>query len=164
MLPLLTAIRISKLAPKKGRGDKGMKKMNNMKKIVAFFKPRRLDAVRNCMAEFGYNDAHYSYLKGPSIKEIVWQGKTYVVELLPKAKMEAIVADTDVEKIVSKITEIVRSTPSRLALGEEAEFALRLKGEEIGSGESASGRWVRMTPARETAVSGEELEIVEIRA
>jgi nitrogen regulatory protein PII len=154
----------TKLTNKRGEEIKEMKEVNKMKRIVAFFKPRRLDAVRECMAEFGYEDAHYSYLKGPSVKEIVWQGKTYVVELLPKAKMEAIVADNDVERIVSRITEIVRNTPSKLALGEEAEFALRLKGEEIGSGESAGGRWVRMTPARETAVSGEELETVEIRA
>ncbi len=134
-----------------------------MKKIVAFFKPRRLDAVKECMLGFGYDNAHYSYLKGPSVKEIVWQGKTYVVELLPKAKMEVVVNDADLEKIVSRITEVVRTTPNNLSMGEEAEFALRLKGEEIGS-HSARGRWVRMTPAAETSVPEQELEVVEIRA
>jgi nitrogen regulatory protein P-II 1 len=140
------------------KGDK------EMKKIVAFFKPKRLDAVREGMNSFGYENVRYSYVKGPSVKEIVWQGKTYVVELLPKAKMEAIVTDTDVERVVSKVTELVRSTPTDLAMGEEAEFALRLKGEEIGS-HGTRGRWVRLTPASNTVLTDEEqLETIEIRA
>lgn len=134
-----------------------------MKKIVAFFKPRRLDTIKECMLGFGYDEARYSYIKGPSVKEITWQGKTYVVELLPKARMEVIVADTDVEKVVSKITEVVRTTPTSLPLGEEAEFALRLKSEDIGS-HNKGGRWVRMTPAREPQIHDEELEVIEIRA
>ncbi|HHT9120444.1 MAG TPA: P-II family nitrogen regulator [Candidatus Hypogeohydataceae bacterium YC41] len=135
-----------------------------MKKIVAFFKPKRLDVIKECMLEFGYDNVRFSYIKGPTIKEIVWQGKTYVAELLPKAKMEVIVTDSDVEKVVSKVTEIVRRTPASPALGEEAEFALRLKGEDIGS-HGARGRWVRMTPAQEEpSVTEEELETIEIRA
>jgi hypothetical protein len=77
--------------------------------------------------------------------------------------MEVIVADTDVEKVVSKITEVVRTTPTNLPLGEEAEFALRLKSTDIGSHDKG-GRWVRMSPARETQVHDEELEVIEIRA
>lgn len=134
-----------------------------MKKIVAFFKPKRLDAVRECMSGFGYENARFSYIKGPSVKEVVWQGKTYTVELLPKAKMEAIVADADLEKVVNKVTSIVRSSPTNLEMGEEVEFALRLKGEDIDSSR-ASGRWVRMTPTHEIATPHEGLEVVEIRA
>ena len=134
-----------------------------MKKIVAFFKPRRLDAIKECMLGFGYEDARYSYIKGPSVKEIIWQGKTYVVELLPKARMEVIVDDADVEKVVSKVTELVRITPATQSLGGEAEFALRLKSEDIGMPHT-SGRWVKMTPAKETSASEEELEVIEIRS
>lgn len=134
-----------------------------MKKIVAFFKPGKLEEVKECMSGLGYSDIMYSYLKGPTVKEIIWQGKRYEVELLPKAKMEVVVADVDVQEIVDRVTQIVRKSPEHSGLGEEAEYALRLKGEDIGR-PATSGRWVRMTPAHEAAAAHGELETVEIRA
>lgn len=135
-----------------------------MKKIVTFFKPSKIEAVKECLSELGYEDARYSYCKGPTVKEIVWQGKRYEVELLPKARMEVVVDDSDVEDVVNRITQLVRTRPEGSKLGEEAEYALRLKGEDIGHPATTGGRWVRMTPAHEAAPHHEELAVVEIRA
>lgn len=131
-----------------------------MKKIVAFFKPGRLEAIKESMLGFGYKDVRWSYIKSHTLdREIVWKGKTYVVEILPKAKMEAIVADADTEKIVNRVTELVRSRPAGPGLNSDIEYALKVKGEA-----RSKGRWVRLTPAGEAPASHEPLEVVEIRA
>lgn len=79
-----------------------------MKKIEAIIKPFKLDDVKEALNEIGIQGMTISEVKGygrqKGHKEI-YRGAEYVVDFIPKIKIELVVEATWVDKVVEKIQE-----------------------------------------------------------
>ncbi len=83
-----------------------------MKLITAIIKPFRLDDVRNALAEVGVNGMTVSEVKGFGRQRghtELYRGAEYVVDFLPKAKIEVAVSDDLVERAVESIATASRT-------------------------------------------------------
>ncbi len=77
-----------------------------MKKIEAIVRPEKFNIVRDALTELGYPGMTVTEVKGHGCQKgisEVWRGRRYRVDLLSKIKMEIVVKDADVEKIVNTI-------------------------------------------------------------
>ena len=77
-----------------------------MKRVEAVIKPFKLEDVKDALAEIGIDGMTVSEVKGYGRQKghsELYRGAEYVVDFLPKIKMEMIVADEDVEKVTSTI-------------------------------------------------------------
>ena len=83
-----------------------------MKKIEAIIKPFKLDEVKEALNEIGLKGTTVSEVKGfgrqKGHKEI-YRGAEYVVDFLPKIKIEIIVEASMVEKVVQTIIDSART-------------------------------------------------------
>ena len=79
-----------------------------MKKIEAIIKPFKLDDVKEALNEIGIKGMTISEVKGygrqKGHKEI-YRGAEYVVDFIPKVKLEIIVDAAQVDQVVAKIKE-----------------------------------------------------------
>lgn len=79
-----------------------------MKRIEAIVRTGKVADVSAALKKVGYSGLMISEIEGhgtqKGLEEQV-RGKTYKVELMTKARVEAVVKDADVEKIVSAIRE-----------------------------------------------------------
>src|SRR5210317_43504 len=77
-----------------------------MKKIEAIIKPFKLDDVKEALNDMGIKGMTISEVKGygrqKGHKEI-YRGAEYIVDFIPKAKMEIIVEASQVDEVVEKI-------------------------------------------------------------
>jgi nitrogen regulatory protein P-II 2 len=108
-----------------------------MKLITAIIKPFRLDDVRNALAEVGVNGMTVTEVKGFGRQRghtELYRGAEYVVDFLPKAKVEVAVADDLVERAVEAITTASRT--GKVGDGKifviDLEQALRIRTGETG--------------------------------
>jgi nitrogen regulatory protein P-II 1 len=77
-----------------------------MKKIEAIIKPFKLDDVRDALDDIGISGMTITEVKGCGRQKghtELYRGAEYVVDFLPKVKLETVVADDMVEKAVSAI-------------------------------------------------------------
>ncbi|HEX7063259.1 MAG TPA: P-II family nitrogen regulator [Woeseiaceae bacterium] len=77
-----------------------------MKLVTAIIKPFRLDDVRNALNEVGVQGMTVSEVKGFGRQRghtELYRGAEYVVDFLPKAKVEVAVADERVEEVIEAI-------------------------------------------------------------
>ena len=112
-----------------------------MKKIEAIIKPFKLDDVREALSEIGVTGMTVLEVKGFGRQKghtELYRGAEYVVDFLPKVKIEAVVAEDQVERCVEVISEAARTgkigdgkifvTPVerivRIRTGEENESAI----------------------------------------
>jgi len=78
-----------------------------MKLITAIIKPFRLDDVRNALNEEGVHGMTVTEVKGFGRQRghtELYRGAEYVVDFLPKSKVEVAVADDQVERVIEAIT------------------------------------------------------------
>ena len=83
-----------------------------MKKIEAIIKPFKLDEVKEALAEIGVHGMTVTEVKGfgrTGGKKEVYRGSAYVVDFVPKVKIEIIVPDESVRQVVAAITEAART-------------------------------------------------------
>ena len=83
-----------------------------MKKIEAIIRLESVDAVRNALSDVGVTGLMISEIEGHGTQKGVvqqWRGEKYKVDLLPKAKIEIIVKDQDVERISKAIIDSART-------------------------------------------------------
>ncbi len=74
-----------------------------MKNIVAVIKPFKLDEVKQALAELGVQGMTVTEVKGFGRQRgqtEVYRGAEYVVEFLPKVRIELVVQDDMVEKVI----------------------------------------------------------------
>jgi len=79
-----------------------------MKLVTAIVKPFRLDDVRNALSEVGVQGMTVSEVKGFGRQRghtELYRGAEYVVDFLPKAKVEIAVSDDMVERVVEAIID-----------------------------------------------------------
>ena len=83
-----------------------------MKLVTAIVKPFRLDDVRNALSEVGIAGMTVSEVKGFGRQRghtELYRGAEYVVDFLPKTKIEVAVSDDIVERVVEAIIEAAKT-------------------------------------------------------
>ncbi len=83
-----------------------------MKKIEAIIKPFKLDEVREALSEIGVTGLTVAEVKGFGRQKghtELYRGAEYVVDFLPKVKVELIVADGLVERAIEAIVKAART-------------------------------------------------------
>ncbi len=80
-----------------------------MKMITAIIKPFRLDEVREALAECGVNGLTVTEVKGFGRQKghtELYRGAEYVVDFLPKVKVEVVVRSEEVDHCVDAIVQV----------------------------------------------------------
>ncbi|HUD24836.1 MAG TPA: P-II family nitrogen regulator [Burkholderiaceae bacterium] len=83
-----------------------------MKQITAIIKPFKLDEVREALADVGVTGLTVTDVKGFGRQKghtELYRGAEYVVDFLPKIKIEAVVPDALVERSIDAITRAART-------------------------------------------------------
>lgn len=83
-----------------------------MKKIEAVIKPFKLDEVREALSEVGVTGLTVTEVKGFGRQKghtELYRGAEYVVDFLPKVKIEIVVADNAVEAAIEAIIKAART-------------------------------------------------------
>ncbi|MDZ7791126.1 MAG: P-II family nitrogen regulator [Xanthomonadales bacterium] len=108
-----------------------------MKLITAIIKPFKLDDVRDALGEVGVTGMTVSEVKGFGRQKghtELYRGAEYVVDFLPKLKLEIAVPDDDADRVVETIVETASS--GRIGDGKifvsDVERAVRIRTGEEG--------------------------------
>ena len=92
-----------------------------MKKIDAIIKPFKLDEVREALAEVGIEGLTVTEVKGFGRQKghtELYRGAEYVIDFLPKMKLEIVVSD----KMVDKVIETIKNTAQTGKIGDGKIF------------------------------------------
>lgn len=109
-----------------------------MKMITAIIKPFKLDDVRQAVADIGIQGITVTEVKGFGRQRghtELYRGAEYVVDFLPKAKIELAVADDIAEQVIEAISDTART--GKIGDGKifvtELTQAIRIRTGETGS-------------------------------
>ncbi len=109
-----------------------------MKLITAIIKPFKLDDVRQAVADIGIQGITVTEVKGFGRQRghtELYRGAEYVVDFLPKAKIELAVADDIAEQVIEAITNTART--GKIGDGKifvtNLEQAIRIRTGETGA-------------------------------
>lgn len=83
-----------------------------MKKIEAIIKPFKLDEVREALSEIGVTGLTVTEVKGFGRQKghtELYRGAEYVVDFLPKVKLEVVVADSLLDRAMEAIITAART-------------------------------------------------------
>ena len=83
-----------------------------MKKIEAIVKPFKLDEVREALSEVGVTGLTVTEVKGFGRQKghtELYRGAEYVVDFLPKVKIEVVVAEKQVDSAIEAIVKSART-------------------------------------------------------
>lgn len=110
-----------------------------MKKVEAIIKPFKLDEVKEALGEVGVQGMTVTEVKGfgrTGGKKEVYRGSAYVVDFVPKVKIEVVVPDAMVSAVVDAIEKSART--GRIGDGKifvlPIDEALRIRTGERGEG------------------------------
>ena len=108
-----------------------------MKLVTAIVKPFKLDEVREALAELGVNGLTLTEVKGFGRQKghtELYRGAEYVVDFLPKVKIEAAVPDDLLEQCLEAIQKSART--GKIGDGKifvfDIEQAIRIRTGETG--------------------------------
>jgi nitrogen regulatory protein PII len=90
------------------RGQRNLPRETRMKMVMAIIKPFKLDDVREALADIGVQGITVSEVKGFGRQKghtELYRGAEYVVDFLPKIKIEIAVADDQYERVVEALRE-----------------------------------------------------------
>ena len=83
-----------------------------MKMVTAIIKPFKLDEVREALSDIGVQGITVTEVKGFGRQKghtELYRGAEYVVDFLPKVKIEAAVADDILERVIETIESAART-------------------------------------------------------
>ena len=83
-----------------------------MKMVTAIIKPFKLDEVREALSDIGVQGITVTEVKGFGRQKghtELYRGAEYVVDFLPKAKIELVVADSGVDAAIESIVKAART-------------------------------------------------------
>jgi nitrogen regulatory protein P-II 1 len=83
-----------------------------MKKIEAIIKPFKLDEVREALSDLGVSGLTVTEVKGFGRQKghtELYRGAEYVVDFLPKVKVEVIIGDALVERAIESLVRAART-------------------------------------------------------
>lgn len=108
-----------------------------MKQVTAIIKPFKLDEVREALAEVGVNGLTVTEVKGFGRQKghtELYRGAEYVVDFLPKIRVEMVVADEAVDRVIEAIVRAART--GKIGDGKifvsAVEQAIRIRTSESG--------------------------------
>jgi len=90
----------------------GLTERQNMKLVTAIIKPFKLDEVREALSAMGVQGITVTEVKGFGRQKghtELYRGAEYVVDFLPKVKIEAAVADDLVDRVIEAIEGAART-------------------------------------------------------
>jgi nitrogen regulatory protein P-II 2 len=109
-----------------------------MKMVIAIIKPFKLDDVRSALHEVGVAGVTATEVKGFGRQKghtELYRGAEYVVDFLPKVKLEVVVDDGIVDQVIEAIT--TAASTGKIGDGKifvtNIEQAVRIRTGEIGS-------------------------------
>jgi nitrogen regulatory protein P-II 1 len=88
------------------------KRGRNVKKVEAVIKPFKLDEVKEALHDVGVSGITVTEAKGFGRQKghtELYRGAEYVVDFLPKVKLEVVVDDDQVDRVVEAITNSART-------------------------------------------------------
>lgn len=110
-----------------------------MKKIEAIIRAEKMDSVRRALEEISSPGLMITEIEGHGKQGGItrqWRGKEYKVELLPKIKIEIVIRDQDVERVIKTIIESAKT--GEIGDGKifiyPVENAIRIRTGENGEG------------------------------
>ena len=108
-----------------------------MKKIEAIIKPFKLEEVKDALAEIGIEGMTVSEVKGFGRQKghtEIYRGSEYIVDFLPKIKVEVVLADSQLEQATAAIVKAAKT--GKIGDGKifisTVEEAVRIRTEETG--------------------------------
>jgi len=108
-----------------------------MKRIEAIVRPDKLEAVKEGLVALGHHGLTVTEVKGHGIQKGItqqWRGEEYVIDLLPKVTVMAVVHDHEVQDCVDAIVGVART--DRIGDGKifvsPVETAVRIRTGETG--------------------------------
>ena len=109
-----------------------------MKLVKAIIKPFKLDDVREALSEIGVMGITVSEVKGFGRQKghtELYRGAEYVVDFLPKVKVETVVEDEQVEKVI----DAIRNAANTGKIGDGKIFVINVEqAVRIRTGESGN--------------------------
>ncbi len=111
--------------------------MRDMKKIEAIIKPFKLDEVKEALQEAGVQGLSVVEVKGFGRQKghtELYRGAEYVVDFLPKVKVEVVLPDDQVERAIAAIVDAAKT--DKIGDGKifvsPVEQAIRIRTGEFG--------------------------------
>ena len=108
-----------------------------MKQVTAIIKPFKLDEVREALAEVGVNGLTVTEVKGFGSQKghtELYRGAEYVVDFLPKIRVEMVIPDSMVDDVIEAIVKAART--GKIGDGKifvmPVEQAIRIRTSESG--------------------------------
>jgi nitrogen regulatory protein P-II 1 len=83
-----------------------------MKKVEAIIKPFKLDEVKDALREMGVQGMTVTEVKGFGRQKghtEFYRGAEYVVDFLPKVKLEVVIPDEMVAEVADRISQVART-------------------------------------------------------
>ena len=83
-----------------------------MKLITAIIKPYKLDEVREALSEVGVTGLTITDVKGFGRQKghtELYRGSEYVVDFLPKTKIELAVSEDTVDKVIQAVSDVAKT-------------------------------------------------------
>ena len=112
---------------------------NTMTKVEAVIQNSKLEAVKNALQEIGVEGMTVLEVRGHGRQKghtEVYRGREYSVDLIPKTKLEMVLADAIVEKAVQAILGAART--GKIGDGKifltRVDEAIRIRNDERGEG------------------------------
>jgi nitrogen regulatory protein P-II 1 len=108
-----------------------------MKKIDAIIKPFKLEEVKEALADMGIEGMTVTEVKGFGRQKghtEIYRGSEYIMDFLPKIRIETVVADSIVDQAVTAIIKAAKT--GKIGDGKifvsHVEHAVRIRTEETG--------------------------------
>ncbi len=108
-----------------------------MTKIEAIIQPSKLEAVKNALHDIGVEGMTVIEVRGHGRQKghtEVYRGREYTVDLIPKVKLEMVLADSMVDKAVQTISSTART--GKIGDGKiflaRMDDAIRIRNDERG--------------------------------
>src|SRR5947199_9987273 len=108
-----------------------------MMKIEAIIQPSRFESVKDALREIGIEGMTVTEVRGHGRQKAhteIYRGREYTVDLLPKIKLELVLADEMVDRAVQTIVSVTRT--GRIGDGKiflsRIDDAVRIRNDERG--------------------------------
>jgi len=108
-----------------------------MKRVEAIIRPERLEAAKEALISLGHKGLTVCEVKGHGTQKGItqqWRGEEYVIDLLPKVSLVAVVHDHEVQDVVDAI--VMASRTDRIGDGKifvtPVEQVIRVRTGESG--------------------------------
>jgi len=110
-----------------------------MKMVTAVIQPKRLDSVRQALSEVGVTGVTATEVKGFGRQKghtELYRGAEFVVEFLPKVKLEIAITDEQVEEVIETIVTACKINGGKIGDGKifvtSLEQVIRIRTGESG--------------------------------